>query len=104
MTQEYMQMSTSLGACGNGVSASTLAAVVINCGFKPKYVKVFVIDTACSVTEWIQGMAADKGVKLTGVATNAELASGGITVSARGFTIGTGAQTASKAYHWVALG
>jgi len=107
MTKAYMQMATSLGACGDGTTASTPAAVEINLGFKPKYVKVVVIDTTCAQTEWIQGMTAAKGVHLkvdAAAISFAELGADGITVSARGFTIGTAAQVASKKYHWVALG
>lgn len=101
-----MQMATAQGATGSGTSAATLAAVEVELGFKPKYVKVFVADTNCVATEWTDGMTAGKGIQLkenTGYKLT-ELSANGITVDDRGFTIGTSCQTASKKYYWVALG
>lgn len=101
-----MLMATAHGAVGDGTSAGTLAAIDVTIGFKPKYVKVFVVDTNCVSTEWTEGMAAAKGIQLKDASgfKLTELSANGITVSARGFTIGTSCQTASKKYHWIALG
>lgn len=101
-----MLMATGHAACGKGTSATTAAAVEIECGFKPQYVRVVVIDTNCMATEWYEGMDAGKGVQLkenTGFKL-AQLAANGITVNDRGFTLGTGCQVNAKAYYWVALG
>lgn len=99
-------LATGHAAVGDGTSASSAVAVTIECGFKPKYVKVLVIDTNCVATEWLEGMADAKGVQIkdsTGLKM-AELSANGITVNDRGFIIGTAAQVNSKKYHWVAFG
>ena len=108
MAQENMQMATSHGDCGDGTAASTPVAVTLALGFRPRYVKVVTIDTTTDTfyTEWIYGMTAAMGMQMKDDTTfkYTELAADGITVSATGFTIGTACQTASKKYHWIALG
>ncbi len=102
-----MLLANGHGACGEGTAASTKAAVTIDCGFKPNYVKVITVDATTNsiMTEWVFGMTAAKGMQLKDDTTfkYTELAENGITVGDRGFVIGTGCQTNSKKYHWIAF-
>ena len=107
MGQEMMGLISGHSACGDGTAANPAVAVSISLGFRPRYVKVVTVDATTSsiMTEWIYGMTAAKGMQLKNDTTfkYTELAANGITVSATGFTIGTGCVTATKKYHWLAI-
>jgi hypothetical protein len=93
-------------ASGNFTCAGTPANIDIKCGFTPKHVWVYLPDgTNGILTEWWEGMADGAGIKnanATGIIT--EHSSTGITPLALGFRIGTGAQYASLAGKWQAIG
>ena len=79
--------------------AGTGAAISVNCGFRPKYIKVINISTAGKL-EWLEGMANASAYKdKDGTAGEAGytsiITSNGITVNDLGFTIGTDATNAA---------
>lgn len=104
-----MNLATGQTAVSSGVSANPVAAVVVYCGFTPRYVKIVVPKTGLAgmVFEWFHGMAAGRAIEYrqnSGFSCD-EIASNGITVGARGFTIGTGCQLASgDTFRWIAMG
>lgn len=95
---------------GNEVAVGTVegtgAAINIQCGFQPRYVKVFNYDDAGSLfptIEWWEGMAAASGLKTksivdsgaTGLKSSEKITSLGISqyagseaANSEGFTIG----------------
>lgn len=103
-----MLLTSGKGAVGGGTSATSAAAVTVAVGFKPKYVRIVApaANKAGKVTEWFDGMTAAHAIEHkddTGYSC-AAITSNGITVSDRGFTIGTSCQVNSGKYYWLALG
>lgn len=93
-------------ATGTYIDTGTEAAYTYtNLGFKPRYVRVINLtsgDEEC----WIEGMTAAHAMKRLAAGTGAAIASLGITVGDRGFTIGldTDINKDSEQVHWYALG
>lgn len=103
-------------ATGAYLTSSTAAAIEINCGFTPKYVKVVNVTAASTglvTMEWFEGMTAGYGIKTndegtseTGVTLITTL---GITPSSTtglGFTIGldTDLNVINEQLYWIAIG
>lgn len=70
---------------GTGAAVNVIGDKV---GFKPSYVKLINI-TSHFVLEWIEGMAAAAGHKTILDGTQSDITTGGITVAATGFALGT---------------
>ena len=100
-------------AAGAFVSAGSLAAVNVICGFPPKYVKTFIPDyTNGWTSEWWEGIPDGTGIKcaLVGGAYTAIATLGitpsyvvGATTYYNGFTVGTNCQYASTLCRWIAM-
>ena len=94
-------------AHGSYISTSTAAAFTITVGFQPRYVKVVNTNASGDVMmEWFEGMTAGYGI-LTGIdGARSMITSLGITVSAKGFTVGlnTDLNVISEQLHWQAIG
>lgn len=91
---------------GRYIDTGTAAAIVIACGFKPRIVRVYNVDSG-DMVEWFEGMAAASGRKTLGANGNVSLITTlGITVSDSGFTIGldTDVNVTSEQLSWVAEG
>jgi len=93
-------------ATGTYLDTGTVAAYeYTTLGFQPRYVKV-INETSGDTMEWIEGMANAEGYKRLAAGTGALVTSNGITVGARGFTIGldTDINVQSEQVSWVAFG
>ena len=90
----------------SGTQNGTGAAISINCGFKPKYVKVINVAAGglCSL-EHIDTMAAASGFKGITAGTKTFITSNGITLTDFGFTLGPDADVnvSGEAIHWFAI-
>jgi hypothetical protein len=108
--QEEIQMgSPCFGfASGTLTSASSAAAIEVKCGFKPKYVKVWIKDDSNGfITEWWEKMADATAIKHILAGDISAVTSNGITPSVAsgvGFTIGTACQVNSLPFIWMAIG
>lgn len=78
-------------ATGTYITDATAAAHDVNCGFKPKYVKVW-NETSSDCIEWNDTMADAEGIKKVAAGTSSIITTLGITPLAdgttRGFRIG----------------
>jgi len=100
-------------ASGSYIDTGTAAAIEIDCGFTPRYVKVVNVTVAgesgCAI-EWFDGMTAAYGYKTHDAGSSeagfAVITSLGITTSEHGFTIGldTDLNVTSEQLHWIAIG
>lgn len=81
------------------------AAQTVTLGFRPRYVKAFSVNNLTTY-EYFTGMTADTSLNIanhadTQISVNA---AGGITLTTRGFTLGTDiCDTAADVIHWFAL-
>tara|TARA_R110000868_G_scaffold34552_5_gene124772 strand:+ start:1211 stop:1516 length:306 start_codon:yes stop_codon:yes gene_type:complete len=92
----------------SGTVVGTGAAINIELGWTPDYVKVFNATDADQIDEWVAGMAAG-----TSIQTNTAVAirsSNGISPYAGtpadkklGFTIGSGISESTKTLYWIAM-
>lgn len=91
-------------ATGRILDTGTVAAFVVTCGFKPRYVRVL-NNTSGDQEEWIEGMAAASAMKKVAAGTTSLITSNGITVSEHGFTIGldTDINVTSEQLTWMAI-
>ena len=95
-------------AVGSYLDTGTAAAFDINCGFKPRYVKVMNEDGDC-YGEWFEGMANSEMMKMIGDTSPAVLAkmtTHGIIPLDNGFTVGldTDLNVTSQQLSWLAMG
>ena len=96
-------------ATGTYLEGATAAAHDVNCGFKPRYVKVWNEATGDQL-EWNDKMADAEGFKRVAAGTAAMVTSLGITPIAdgveRGFTIGldTDINVVNEQVSWIAIG
>lgn len=105
---EYQNQSQ---ASGSFTSAGTPAAVRVNLGWTPSFVKFYCADTNAFVGEWYSSMADASFVKsLAGGTIQAEITTNGVTPNTAttsalqdGFTMGTACQVTTKVTHWVAF-
>jgi len=96
---------------GTYIQSSTAAAYDVNCGFTPKYVKVF-NETSGDQIEWNENMADAEGFKRITAGTGSLVTSNGITPIAAndgtemGFTIGldTDINVSNEQVSWLAIG
>lgn len=108
ITQKNPQVTTRM-ATGRILDTGTVAAMDVDLGFKPRYVKVVNVD-GLAMMEWFEGMANASAVKTVDSGSNAtdivKLTSNGITVTDFGFTIGldTDVVVTSEQISWLALG
>lgn len=95
----------------SGTVEGTGAAINVQCGFTPAYVKVTNFDDPTQM-EWWAGMGAAAGVKLTDAPALTKVTSNGITAYAgtrggnsAGFTIGadTDLNVDGETLFWVAI-
>lgn len=91
-----------------GTVTGTGAAINVELGWHPDYVKVFNITDADTTDEWMTGMAA--ATAITTAAAVATRATNGISLysptdlaSAKGFTIGSGISESAKTLGWIAF-
>ena len=88
---------------GNFTVAATPAAVTVTLGWQPAYIKAININDVAEF-EYFEGMADDSAIQHVTAGDMTIETSGMITVSASGFTIGTGiGDTASDVVRWVAF-
>jgi hypothetical protein len=92
-------------AVGSYIDTGTVAAFDINCGFKPRYVKI-VNETSGDQEEWFEGMADAEALKRVAAGTGAMITSNGITPLNNGFTVGLDGDihVTSEQLSWIALG
>ena len=92
-------------ALGRYITTGTAAAIAIDCGFEPRYVRV-VNTTSRDMVEWFEGMADASAIKTVAAGTRTKITSLGITPSAHGFTIGldTDINVTSEQLSWLAEG
>lgn len=92
-----------------GKIEGTGAAIAVNLGFKPYYVKLVDI-TQKAISEFFFDMTAAHAIQTvdsgTGTTDIAEISSNGITLSATGFTIGTDSKmnTDDDVVYYIAIG
>lgn len=96
-----------------GTVEGTGAALQINVGFKPSWVKILNIDGLASL-EWVASMADASGVKVITAGTMSLITSNGITplqtdqvgstAGKSGFTLGadTDVNVSGETIHWIA--
>ena len=92
-------------AVGSYLDTGTVAAFDINCGFKPRYVRI-VNETSGDQIEWFEGMADSEGFKRVAAGTGAIVTSNGIIPLDNGFTVGldTDICYTSEQLSWIAIG
>ena len=92
-------------AVGAYLDTGTVAAFNINCGFKPRYVRI-VNETSGDVEEWYEGMADAEAYKRVAAGTGALITSNGITPITHGFTVGldTDINVTSEQLSYIAIG
>lgn len=92
-------------ATGRYLTDATAAAIVITCGFTPRYVKI-VNQTSGDMMEWFEGMTAAHAIKTVAAGTRSALTSLGITVADKTFTIGldTDVNVINEQISWIAFG
>ena len=102
----------SKGHFASGTVEGTGAAINVQCGFTPAYVRVINID-GDAIMEWEENMTDGEAYKIVAAGTNAQIATGGITpyagsagANSKGFTIGADADVNASAetLHWIAMG
>lgn len=95
-----------------GTVEGTGAAINMELGFTPSFVRLINIDGDASL-DWMSSMADGEGYKTVAAGANAQIATNGITPYAGaegsasvGFTIGADADVnaAGETLHWVAMG
>lgn len=91
-----------------GVVTGTGAAINIELGWIPDYVKVFNITDADQTDEWVKGMAAGTSIQTnTAVVTRATNGiseyAGTLADKKPGFTIGSGISESAKELRWIAI-
>ena len=94
--------------CSTGEIDGTGSAISINCGFKPYFVQVFNIDGNCFASHCFfeADAAMQKTVDSGGGTTDVSyVTSGGITLTANGFSIGTDGDlnVSGEELQWVAF-
>lgn len=92
-------------AVGRYHTDGTAAAIVIECGFKPREVRVINTESR-DMMEWFEGMDDASAIKTVAAGTRTKITSNGITVSDSGFTIGldTDVNVSDEQLSWVAIG
>lgn len=88
-----------------GTYAGTGAAVSVDCGFKPVYVKIFNETDGDVSWECIQGLADASAYQNINddTAQQSVISSNGITLSARGFSVGTALSESGKTFRYIAF-
>lgn len=93
-----------------GTVEGTGAAITINCGFVPLYIRIINIDGDATF-EWVSGMPTVEAFKDLPTGVMAQMASGGITVNdyddtSMGFSIGadTDVNVNGETLFYMALG
>ena len=92
-------------ATGRYLTDATAAAIVIICGFRPRYVRVL-NNTSADKYEWSKGMADASAFKQVAAGTSSAITTLGITPSGSGFTIGldTDVNVINEQLSWIAFG
>ena len=81
----------------------TPEAMVIVCGFLPRYIRV-VNETDRTQTEWFKGMAATNTLKIGADGTATLATDSAIIALAPGFTFLKALTIQNKQYRWIAIG
>lgn len=104
-TQSNVPGSVTNIGLGRYLTDATAAAIVITCGFKPRYVRVVNV-TSSDKYEWFEGMAAASAHKTVAAGTSSLITTLGVTVANNGFTIGldTDVNVINEQISWLALG
>lgn len=97
--------SAALVATGSYLTSDAAAAIDIECGFKPRYVKV-VNETSSDEYEWFAGMTNAYAHKRVTAGTGSKITSLGITPAEHGFRIGldTDVNVINEQIRWIAIG
>ena len=92
-------------AVGRHINSTAEAAFTIECGFKPRYVRVVNLTDRIE-GEWYEGMTDDHMVKTIANGTKSHETSNGITVSVSGFTMAADSSVNgnNKQMSWIAIG
>jgi len=93
-------------AVGRYLEDETAAEFDIECGFKPRYVKIVnLAATGCSL-EWYEGMADASAFKRVTAGDMTVITTLGITPLARGFTVGLDLDlnVVNEQLSWIAIG
>lgn len=91
-------------ACGSFLDdAGTPEAMVIVCGFLPRYVRV-VNETDRTQTEWFEGMADTNTLKQAQNGDGSLATDTAILVAHPGFTFLKALTIQNKQYRWIAIG
>jgi len=97
-------------ATGTMIEGATAAAVTLDIGFRPRYVKV-VNETDRTMIEWFEGMADAEGIVTVAAGTRTLVTANGITISGdtdtyKGFIFGldTNVNVVSKQISFFAIG
>lgn len=98
-----------MGSPAVGTVTGTGAALNVELGFSPKYVKVVNV-TDPTVFEWFEGMADASAIKttdavaMTAISTNGITPYAGSTTASKGFTIGADADlnASGETLHYIA--
>lgn len=92
-------------ATGRYLDTGTVAAYQFTLGFKPRYVKVVNLAATGGSLEWFEGMADASAFKRDTAGDMTVITTLGITVDARGFTLGldTDINVTSEQVSWLAL-
>ena len=94
---------------GTYITDATAAAHDVNCGFKPKFVRVW-NETSSDSIEWNDTMADAEGIKKVAAGTSSLITSLGITPldngTTHGFRIGldTDINVINEQVSWIAIG
>lgn len=93
-------------AVGRYLDTGTAAAFTIECGFKPRYVRVQNLAATGSTAEWYEGMADASAVKRVTAGDMNVITTLGITPTANGFIVGldTDLNVTSEQLSWYAIG
>ncbi len=81
--------------------AVTPAALVVTCGFKPRYIRVVNLTDRVQY-EWFDGMADANALKQVAAGTGTFETSATLTPGERGFTLAAAAVLQNKQYFWQA--
>ena len=92
-------------AVGRHINSSAEAAFTINCGFKPRYVRVVNLTDKIE-GEFFEGMTDDYMLKTVANGTRTHESSNGITITTNGFTMAADSSVNgnNKQISWVAVG
>ena len=95
------------GEIKTGTYEGTGAAITLNLGFVPDYLRVINTEDGDAGWTWFKGMAAGtaigEGAALAAVGSNGVTAFEGTLAATKGVTLGTALSESGKTFHYVAM-